>query len=65
MESEETAIQLIKDLRRMCGEGAFNLTKLICNRKAVLQSLPECHRRSGVQNADLPESLPVERALGI
>ena len=24
VESEETAIQLIKDVRRMCGEGGFN-----------------------------------------
>ena len=65
MESEEKPIQLIQDLRRICGEGGFNLTKFICNRKAVLQSVPECHRRSGVKNADLDGSLPVERALGI
>ena len=65
VESEETALQLIKDIREMCGEGGFNLTKFICNRKAVLQSVPECHRRSGVKNADLDGSLPVERALGI
>ena len=49
VESEEIAIQLIKDVRRMCG-GLFNLTKFICNRKA---------------NADLDGSLPVKRALGI
>ena len=65
MESEEIAIQLIKDVRRMCVEGGFNLTKFICNRKAVVQSVPECHRRSGVKNADLDGSLPVERSLGI
>ena len=65
VESEEIAIQLIKDVRRMCVEGGFNLTKFICNRKAVVQSVPECHRRSGVKNADLDGSLPVERSLGI
>ena len=65
VESEEIAIQLIKDFRKMCGEGGFNLTKFICIRKAVLQSFPECHQRSGVKNADLDGSLQVERALGI
>ena len=65
MESEEIAIQVIKDIRGMCGEGGFNLTKFICNRKAVLQSIFECHQRSGVKDADLDESLPVKRALGI
>ena len=65
VESKEIAIQLIKDVRSMCREGGFNLTKFICNRKAVLQSVPECHQRSGVKNADLDGSLPVERALGI
>ena len=49
VESEEIAIQLIRDIRRMCGEGGFNLTKSISSRKAVLQSVPECHRRKGVK----------------
>ena len=65
VESEETAIQLIKGVREMYGEGGFNLTKFICNRKAVLQFVPECHRRSRVKNADLDEILPEARALGI
>ena len=43
VESEEIAIQLIEGTRRICGEGGFNLTKSICNRKVVLQSVPECH----------------------
>ena len=43
VESEEIAIQLIKGARRMCGEGGFNLTKFICNRKVVFQSVPEYH----------------------
>ena len=49
----------------MCGEGGFNLTNFISNRKTVLQSIPKCHRRSGVKNADLDRSLTEERALGI
>ena len=43
VESEEIDIQLIKDVKKMCGEGGFNLTKFICDRKAVLQSVPQCH----------------------
>ena len=49
VESEKIAIQLIKDVSKMCREGGFNQTKFICNKKAVLQSVPECHRRSGVK----------------
>ena len=49
----------------MHGEGGFNLTKFMCNRKVVLQSVPGCHRRSRVQNADLDGRLPVKRTLGI
>ena len=65
VEWEEIAIQLIKDIRRMCEEGGFNLTKFICSRKTVLQSVAECHWRSGVKNAGLDRSLPVKRAFEI
>ena len=33
VESEEIAIQLIKDVRKICGEGGFNLNKFICTEK--------------------------------
>ena len=36
VEWEEEAIQLIKDVSRMFGEGGFNLSKLIYNRKAIV-----------------------------
>ena len=65
VESDEIAVQPIKDVKRMWGEGGFNPTKFICNRKEVLQSLPECHRRSEVKNSNLDGSLPLERALAI
>ena len=60
LESKEIAIQLIKVIRKMCGEGGFKVSS-----KVVFQSIPECHQRSGVKNTDLDDSLPVERALGI
>ena len=34
-------------------------------KKIVLESVPECHRRSWAKNPDLDGSLPVEMALGI
>ena len=50
----------------MCTAGGFNLTKFICNRKKVLMSIPDIHRREGVKDADLvKEELPTERALGL
>ena len=47
VEQEEIAIQLIKDVRRMSGEGGFKLTKFICNRKPVLKSIPQCDEGVG------------------
>ena len=48
----------------MCAAGSFNLTKFICNRKNVLMSIPDIHRREGLKDADLvKEELPTERAL--
>ena len=50
----------------MCTAGGFNLTKFICNRKNVLMSIPDIHRREGVKDTDLvKEELPTERALGV
>ena len=44
----------------------FNLAKFICNRKNVLMSIPDIHRREGVKDTDLvKEELPTERALGV
>ena len=65
VELEEIAIQLIKNVKIICRDGGFNLTKFIYNRKEVLQSVSECHRKSGVKKIDLDESLPAERALRI
>ena len=50
-------------MRRICGEGSFNLNKFICNRKEVLQYVPECHRRSWVKIIDLDGSFRPKRAL--
>ena len=76
VESEDSAILLIQDVRKICQHGGFNLTKFshhggfnltkfTSNRKGVLKSVPENHRKDGVKNRDLDGKLPEERALGI
>ena len=65
VENEDKAITLMKDVKLMCQEGGFNLTKLASNSKRVLQSIPEKVRKMGVKNSNLLGSLPEERALGV
>ena len=66
VKSEEYPVDLIKRVKEMCTAGGFNLIKFICNRKNVLMSISDIHRREGVKDADLvKEELPTERALGV
>lgn len=39
--SEQEAIDLYEDLRKICGKGVFNLTKWISNNRCVLAAIPE------------------------
>ena len=65
MENEDKAIRLMKDVRSMCQEGGFNLTKFASNSNRVLQSFSETDRKMDIKNCDLLGSLPEERALGV
>ena len=66
VKNEEYTVDLIKRVKEMCTAGGFNLTKFICNRKNVLMSIPDIHRREGVNDTDLvKEELFTERALGV
>ena len=65
VETEESAVRLIRDVKAMCQAGGFNLTKFILNKKKAIQSVPEYDRRNGVKNADLDTSLLLEKALGV
>ena len=65
VENEDKAIAFRKDVKLMCQEGGFNLTKFASSSKRVLQSIPEKDRKIGVKNNDLLGSLPEERALGV
>ena len=58
VESIDSAIQFIQDdARKICQRGGFNLTKFTSNRKGVLKSVPENHRKDGVNNIDLDSKL--------
>ena len=65
VESEDSVIQLIQDVRKICQCSGFNLTMFTSNRKGVLKSVSENHRKDGVKNRDLDGKLPEERTLGI
>ena len=66
VKSKEYTVDLIKRVKKMCTAGSFNLTKIICNRKNVLMSIPDIRRREGLKDTDLVmEELPTERALRV
>ena len=64
--NEETAIKLIRDVRKICADGGFHLTKFVSNNKQVLASIPEDERRKTVFDQDLESGmLPTKKTLGI
>ncbi|XP_050951513.1 uncharacterized protein LOC127154148 [Labeo rohita] len=64
--TEQEAVDLVKDIRVLCSEGGFCLTKWVSNSRKVLLSIPEDQRASGIKDLDLDQdSLPIERALGM
>ena len=64
--TERQAITLCEDLRDLCSQGGFKLTKWISNSRAVLASIPEEHKAKQIKELDLDrEKLPLERALGV
>ena len=59
-------MKLSRDLRNVCEEGGFKLTKWSSNSRAVVCSIPESERSKEVAVLDLEkEDLPSERALGM
>ena len=54
------AKEQIDGLPQVCAKGGFRLTKFICNRQSVLQSIPEEERSKDVQTLDLNyDELPI------
>lgn len=64
--NERDSIELSKELRTLCAQGGFRLTKRVSNSRALLASIPEEERATEVKDIDLDQKhLPVERALGV
>ena len=64
--TEVKAKEQIEGLSQACAKGGFRLTKFICNRRSVLESIPEEERSKDVKTLDLSyEELPMERTLGV
>ena len=55
VKDEEIAITLMKDMKALCAEGGFHLTKFVSNSKHVLLSTPEGveERTFMIRNLDL------------
>ena len=66
IKNEDDAIKLVSDVRQMCQNGGFKLTKFICNSRKILQTIQKDDTAASVRNIDLGcDKLPVERALEI
>ena len=59
------ATQLIEEVKELCIRGGFRLAKFTSNRREVLESLCAEERGKQVQDLDLKEALPTEKALGV
>ena len=61
-----SAVELVKNVKAMCHQGAFNLHKFLSNNKDIIKSIPESDRAEGVKEIDLDlDKLPLERTLGV
>ena len=66
VKSQDEAINLVNQLQRLLRRGGFNLTKWICNSRAVLEKIPQTDRAKKVKDLDLSHDvLHVERVLGV
>ncbi|XP_078344112.1 uncharacterized protein LOC144629777 [Oculina patagonica] len=64
--STELAIRLREDLSQLLERGGFRLTKLSCNKKEVLETIPTSDIARSLVDLDLnADALPIERTLGI
>ena len=66
VETQDQAIQLVKEARDLCSMGKLHLHKFVSNSKEVLDTIPEVERAEGVKDLNLAfGELQVERALGV
>lgn len=65
LDDEIQAINLIKNVDKMCAAGGFNLTKFVCGNHKVLESIPIEKRAEGLKEYSLGKEMPTESALGV
>jgi hypothetical protein len=66
VETDVKAISHVKELKSICNEGGFKLTKWLSNSRVVLESIPAEERSKGAKNLNLDkDNLPIERTLGV
>ena len=64
--TEDETIKLAKDVKAVCENAGFNLTKFVGNTEHIIESIPDKHRVENVKNLTLDrDKLPIERALGV
>ena len=65
-DSEEVAIQLVDDLKRLCSLGGFKLTKFVSTSRGLMKTLPKEDHGKDVTSINLDfDTLPQTRALGV
>ncbi|XP_066928973.1 uncharacterized protein [Clytia hemisphaerica] len=62
-EEPSETIELVQNVRSMCQDGGFNLTKVISNSRDVIEAIPENHRVKELQ--ECLDVLPNDHALGV
>lgn len=64
--TDTEAVQLVKEARQICSTGNLRLHKFVCNRKKVLESIPDEECAASVKEQDMALGEPLmERALGV
>ncbi|CAI5682991.1 unnamed protein product [Oreochromis niloticus] len=60
------AIELVRDVRKVCAKARLRLHKFISNNREVLESIPDSERASEAQDVDISHhELPVQTVLGV
>ena len=66
VKTEEGAVQLMMEVKKICAAGGFNLTKISSNSVKVLESISREDRAKTVRDLTLgTDPLPEERSLGV
>ena len=65
VDTEDSAIKLIKKVKAMCAESSFNITKFVSKSKRLLQAISDIDKKTGMKDNNLCCDLLHEQALGV